>query len=98
MVTPSAANAERLRVYRRDHADRWSTGPARPYVSIWTGLSLGVCVEMDESMPAVRRDLRARFMPSALFEIRLPNGTEERASPERQRTQTEATAAFRLGH
>jgi hypothetical protein len=45
---------------------------------------------VDESMPAMRRDLWARFMTSALIEIRLSNETEETTSPERQREQDEA--------
>jgi hypothetical protein len=50
--------------------------------------SVGVCVGMDESMPATRRDLWARFMASALMEIRLSHETDESASPERQQAPT----------
>jgi hypothetical protein len=45
-------------------------------------------VGVDESMPATMRDLWARFMASALMEIRLSHETDESTSPKRQQAQT----------
>jgi len=59
------------------------------------GLSFGVCVGMDESMPATVRDLWARFMPSALMAIRLSHETDESSSPERRNDQTRGYRGLR---
>ena len=84
---PMVTLLARTKFYGGGH--RLPDGPA--------GLSLGVCVGIDESMPAVKRDRWARFITSALMAIRLFHETDESTSPERQQAQTEATAALVIG-